>query len=168
MASAWAAGDATAYAALFTEDAACEVREGLTLRGRAQVRDGHALAFSTTHAGSTLADQRVVSAARGASARELAVVAARAVVRRGGARKAYRVAMTLRDERGDGAWRVARFSALAPRGTGGAPAGEDGAFSPRGAGGGGGGAGWGALAAAALAAAVLVGAVAFARARRRD
>jgi len=113
MAAAWARGDAAALAALFTADAVLVHRSGAAVRGRERVRAAHAWAFAGSHRASTLADCRVLAAARRGGA--LAVAATRTVVR-GAARTAHAVEMTLAREGGE--WRVARFAATRAGGGG--------------------------------------------------
>ncbi len=109
LSAAWRAGDAAAYAALFTERAECSLRAGAVARGRTQVRDAHAFAFSGTHAGSALEDVRVLAASREGAL--IGAAATRTVVRAGGAaRSVHKLALTLALEP-DGKWRVARFVA---------------------------------------------------------
>ena len=95
MAVAWAAGDAVAYAALFTSAAVFVHRSGAIGRGREVIQEGHAWAFKGTHRNSTLEDCRVLSATLQDGG--IAVTATRTVVRRNRAD-------------GPGHWRVARFA----------------------------------------------------------
>lgn len=106
MAVAWAAGDAMAYAALFTSAAVFVHRSGAIGRGREVIQEGHAWAFKGTHRNSTLEDCRVLSATLQDGA--IAVTATRTVVR-GVVRNEYDVTMTLTREP-PGHWRVSRFA----------------------------------------------------------
>ena len=108
MAVAWAAGDAVAYAALFTPAAVFVHRSGAIGRGREKIQEGHAWAFKGTHRNSTLEDCRVISATLQQDC-AIAVTATRTVVR-GVVRNEYDVTMTLARESSGGDWRISRFA----------------------------------------------------------
>ena len=61
LAQAWAAGDATSYASLFTADADYTTFDGTVMRGREQIAAGHAPLFAGIMRGSRLVEQITVA-----------------------------------------------------------------------------------------------------------
>lgn len=57
LAEAWAAGDATAYARVFTSDSDYTAFDGTVMRGREQIAAGHAPLFAGIMKGSRLTEQ---------------------------------------------------------------------------------------------------------------